>query len=814
MTAPGGVPNLPMGALTVDTLAEKLQDMTAASMRGRVVERMPGIFNSSMGGNPASEFSFFGIMTQLWAGFNEAVANADPADIQGPDDLPGLMVNFVEGLPLIGDFVALVESIVDGSFEVGDVLAAIKNAFDTLGSMLGFSGPGFDLSAAVTKFVDFFPIFGGDIEGPGLLNGVLDGIDLEPGAVMRMLRDMISEALEDRPLFGEVVEPITGRMQRGEGLAAHFRNARELWGDGLDLNLAPGDFDPGEVLRGFMRDRLLPTDQFNNLLSLWGDALPNLNLDPGVFDPPAIVEQFIENRLKPTGKLAELVDGLLPGERVPILDASKIGSGEFIEALIPNLDASKIGTGIFGSGRIPTLDASKIGSGTFGTGLIPNLDASKITTGVISEAVTTIGDLRDNLVNGLLGGGSGFGFNNNDANQQATEIAQTALAAAAAAAAAQEQLAAQEQGQTSGGGTNFRTSFGGADGASLSSTDWNPASGNILIRGSGGRMGIKAGLGDGVYNTTCKHVCLTNDQRLSVVLGDQGGSVNAPLRALWHLASNSSVNGGACLVITKETVKFGYLSAADVFTQIGPTHTATFGQGTRIDAYNVGDDFIVEVNGVPRITGVDSGGLITLSNTFGAVRMERATTNGWFGSTTYDCFRLSSFGLSDYSAVTEIAVDAWKISRSSTTEVALSVSNGSTVLLPSSFFSTTDYVDGATVTTQGTGVITVATAGLYELSCSITAKLSLESGNTYTAFPWAVAVNGAQATGAIPAGVPEVIYLNANDTVQPMVSAVGPSMPTGWAVNDTNLNHHFGVSLSCTHISGFAHFSGRQIGTA
>ena len=54
MTTPLGVPNLPLGALTVETLADKLQDQTQGAMRDRARDRMPVIFDNSSGGDIAS----------------------------------------------------------------------------------------------------------------------------------------------------------------------------------------------------------------------------------------------------------------------------------------------------------------------------------------------------------------------------------------------------------------------------------------------------------------------------------------------------------------------------------------------------------------------------------------------------------------------------------------------------------------------------------------------------------------------------------------------------------------------------------------
>lgn len=129
LTTPGGVPNLPAGALTIETLAEKLQDLTPAAMRNRAAERMPGTFHGSTGGDPLQDLSPFGILTKLFAGFNSHVANADPNDIQGPDDLPALLLDFIESLPVVGQFVGLVEAIM-GTYDGDDeTLLAIQQIF-------------------------------------------------------------------------------------------------------------------------------------------------------------------------------------------------------------------------------------------------------------------------------------------------------------------------------------------------------------------------------------------------------------------------------------------------------------------------------------------------------------------------------------------------------------------------------------------------------------------------------------------------------------------------------------------------------------
>ncbi|MFV8049722.1 hypothetical protein [Mycobacterium sp. 48b] len=140
MTTPGGVPNLPAGALTLETLAAKLQDMSVPAMRERAAARVPNIFDGSTAGNLLSDLSPGGVIAQLFAGFNSFVANADPADIQGPEDLPGLLTDFIESLPVVGQLVGLGEAIM-GTYDGDDeVLLAIQEVFEPIRALLQVVG--------------------------------------------------------------------------------------------------------------------------------------------------------------------------------------------------------------------------------------------------------------------------------------------------------------------------------------------------------------------------------------------------------------------------------------------------------------------------------------------------------------------------------------------------------------------------------------------------------------------------------------------------------------------------------------------------
>lgn len=132
VTTPGGVPNLPVGALTLETLASNLQDMSGSAMKARAVERFPSIMDGSTGLSPASDITPFGILTRIYSEVTSSVANADPADIQGPDDIPALLLQFIEGIPVVGQFVQLIKAIL-GTYDGPDpILQTIQAIFDPI----------------------------------------------------------------------------------------------------------------------------------------------------------------------------------------------------------------------------------------------------------------------------------------------------------------------------------------------------------------------------------------------------------------------------------------------------------------------------------------------------------------------------------------------------------------------------------------------------------------------------------------------------------------------------------------------------------
>lgn len=188
MTTPGGVPNLPKGALTVGTLGSSLQDHTPEALRARANERVPTIFDNSTGGNILNDLSPFGIITGIWSAVNSLIAGADPADIQGPEDIPELLIDFIEGLPFVGQFVTLLTDLLaalQGEYEGTDeillaiqsflapLIAFLKHVFD--GFLAGFLSTGSTFLKAVFDWLGFFwGLFGEAVEG--VLNPILEFI--------------------------------------------------------------------------------------------------------------------------------------------------------------------------------------------------------------------------------------------------------------------------------------------------------------------------------------------------------------------------------------------------------------------------------------------------------------------------------------------------------------------------------------------------------------------------------------------------------------------------------------------------------------
>lgn len=158
--------------------------MTVAAHRARAAARVPNIFDGSTGGNPLSDLSPMGIITHLFAGAISVIANADPADIQGPEDLPPLFLDFIESLPVVGQLVGLGEAIV-GTYDGDDnVLLTIQEIFAPIRLLL----------QAIASIPNGFPTPGEIADGWGAFVKNLEGAGEDLKEVVRRINNSLADA--------------------------------------------------------------------------------------------------------------------------------------------------------------------------------------------------------------------------------------------------------------------------------------------------------------------------------------------------------------------------------------------------------------------------------------------------------------------------------------------------------------------------------------------------------------------------------------------------------------------------------------------
>ncbi|WP_236743225.1 hypothetical protein [Mycobacteroides franklinii] len=412
--------------------------------------------------------------------------------------------------------------------------------------------------------------------------------------------------------------------------------------------------------------------------------------------------------------------------------------------------------------------------------------AGSAITGAISEAQTGLNAVRDAIANGL--GAVGSGFTNLQAQNQAIQVAQIAAQAAAAAAAANAQLAkSQGQQNAAGGGLNYTTVFGGADGAALP-VEFTGA--DLKVRGNNGYAGIAASRPDGTYVVTCNKQYSTDDQSLAVVLGDQGGSPNVPEYHLFH--SDSGYTAGACLKIDNGSATIGSYTrsgASITFTPFsGGSWSGTLGQGSLVEVHNVGTTWTLSINGNPVLPVTSSAVTFGATTRYGGgFVMQRATVNnGWFqGTTTYDSFRVAAITLSDY--VEPIYLGSGAV-MARTNTAAVTVATGTTVL-PSSFYNVVQAATPDIACSLANGTMTVSLSGWYLAKLSTKSSINTSSTNSSGTASPAIFINSTtvvsklgipqqysrsnSSDGSIDLQVPVlalsdsfVIYLNAGDVVR------------------------------------------------
>lgn len=869
MTTPGGVPNMPIGGMTLATLAERLQNHTTSAMRARAGERMPSIFHSSTGGNIMNDLSPFGIIAGLWAGFNSHVAQADPNDINGPEDLPGLLLDFIEELPVIGQFVTLLEAIAGTYDGTDETLLAIQQIFMPIRKLLQLvSGQNVGLPT-VEDIVS-----GWEQLGDAIGNAVskLPGV-LSISRIADVIQDLIDGAgeflnagsVEDNPFFDwDSVVPgwLSGGSIRatGNGTQQVLRSEPFDVAESQTLNLRVGSMwtdltaiagsDPikvgwtpydasgnplADVIKGVLQPasadgawQWIPTDTWD-VPSGVAKASMLLILDSGATGG---VVRFSNARPWASNLLSKgLVDGLeaaltefttrikslfdtiggAVGATVEDIEArlAAIGADGKIDAAelwnianIPAIAVSKV------SGLVEQLAAYALKSavqtfmdtvgGTVGASMTDVFNRlSKLSatgqingatgiSGAINEAQTGVNAVRDAIANGL--GLIGSGLTNLQVQNQATLTAQIAAQAAAAAAAANAQLAkSQGQQNAAGGGLNYTTVFGGADGAALPAEFTGS---DLKVRGNNGYAGIAASKPDGTYVVTCNKQCSTDDQSLAVVLGDQGGSPSAPEYHLFH--SDSGYTAGACLKIDNGSATIGSYTRSGssiTFTAFsGGTWSGALGQGSLIEVHNVGTTWTLAVNGNTVLSAPSSAVTFGASTRYGGgFVMVRATVDqGWFRDTvTYDSFRVASITLSDYIDPIYLGSGA-TMARTSATNVT--VATGTTAL-PNNFYSVVQAATPDIACNLTNGTMTPSLSGWYLAKVATKSNIFTNSTNSSGQAQPAIFVNSTttpsklglpqqysrsnSSDGSVDLTIPVLalsdsvpIYLNAGDVVR------------------------------------------------
>jgi hypothetical protein len=382
----------------------------------------------------------------LWAGFNSAIASADPADITGPDDLPGLLINFIENLPIIGEIVSLMESIISGDFNPADVVTAIENVFNTLGAMLGLPAPDFDSSAAFEWFAENIPVAAGLVEammgtytgdddtlltiqeifGPiRALVAAVEDLDLSsPEAFLASLVDAIIALPEIlAALLSPLVGAITGipgdlsdletflsgkwaDVESALGVDALLQSLRDAIAHALG-HFGGEPYSSGDV-EGFLGatfDALVPLDELVDTLTGIPGDLPDLA--DWVDDIPSLSE-VVEAATGAVGGLTELSSWAQTLTPLAALDELKAALG-----------------GSFGDGVADIID--RLENMLTPSSAIPG---ANIVGDIVDDVVPGIGQVLDNIfqsVTGLASGGVSH------AQMQSALAAQTAALTGVAA---------------------------------------------------------------------------------------------------------------------------------------------------------------------------------------------------------------------------------------------------------------------------------------------------------------------------------------------------------------------------------------------
>ena len=380
-----------------------------------------------------------------------------------------------------------------------------------------------------------------------------------------------------------------------------------------------------------------------------------------------------------------------------------------------------------------------------------------------SSAQTAVNQVATNITNAISGGvaaGTGVIAQAYDTIASIFGLAGAASATATAVATQAAQSAAQQNANAAKGVSNSVVFFG-ADGAAVPSVDWtDDGSGNIVIRGSAGRAGIKSSAADGTYGKLFNYPTATPNQSVIVVVGEK---VNATQPGYLLCRIDSGFTRGGYVRYDDSGVTLGR------FTKSGTAYSwtawasqsRTINPGDMIEYCCIDATYYVYVNRVLVLTYTDSSVTLSYGTTtlYGGFAMSRYTVP--LLGIVNDAFRLASFSLSDKAGSIVIGI-GWRVHRASTSNATGVNATADYHPLSSpawSVFDTTVNTSQVTITNQAQGVVTIQRAGYYQIVGS------LNSSNTsYLVSGYVLYVNGSRATGLLQNGQTTWLYLNAGDT--------------------------------------------------
>ncbi|SKO07958.1 bacteriophage membrane protein [Mycobacteroides abscessus subsp. massiliense] len=427
----------------------------------------------------------------------------------------------------------------------------------------------------------------------------------------------------------------------------------------------------------------------------------------------------------------------------------------------------------------------------------------------VDDLVDNLGNILSGVKDGADGVGTGttgaIGDRINQAKDSLLALLSLSQDALKSAIAAQTTLQEQETEQNTGDGNSYSFVFSGADGAALNATDWTtgPTPGDITIRGDSGYAGVKNGNPDGYFFASPNYTYATDGQSASFVLGNtQNGNYYSGV----FIRCNADRTTGAYCLAKEGEVRVGKFTRSGTSWTFATPMTFQGGlssvkQGARIEIRCSGNNFFVRVNGKPVTSATDVSGTIAAGPDYRYAMFIEQRATSWF---TYDSYRIAAFAMSDYSPSGGSATlsNAWSLTRSSTSGFTYTDPITSAGLLPASFFTFTDYANGATITDLGRGAVTVDQAGLYKLATTCRPYSAKGPVTPH----WCLYRNDVQVTGAIGPGAEFEILLNAGDKIQPALIVVDYDVRSNGSTGSETV-----VSRTITQVFGVASFTGRKL---